>query len=197
MAANSSVPGWITLGFLGGLVFAFVFTRTGPAPDLIKTPPAQTSPAPVVGTGLKQIPNLPRDASTLGEVEVLFQAWGGYAIWKNNVTQFALWNKETDAHTDFYEVRRANRIYYFRTLPGKDWPLIDHGEMVRCPLWFAETPETRDKFYREHPEAVPGLPILRSLPPRSPLQPPATPVPEEADVTPPESGRKAQTPDGR
>jgi hypothetical protein len=158
--------------------------------------------------GSRQIPNLPLDASTLGEVEVLFQAWGGYAILKNNVTQFALWNKDTDAHTDYYEVRRANRIYYFRTLPKKDWPLIDHGEMVRCPLWFAETPDMRDKFYAEHPNLTPTTPILRTLPPRSPLLPPLSPIPEEPGPSPGltpeptprpelEPRRRAQTPDGR
>jgi hypothetical protein len=198
VAANGSVPGWITLGFLSGLVFAYVFMKTGPVPDLVKSVPDQPSRAPVTGTGSRQIPNLPLDASTLGEVEVLFQAWGGYAVWKNNITQFALWNKDTDAHSDFYEVRRANRIYYFRTLPEKDWPLIDHGEMVRCPLWFAETPEMREEFYRGHPEMTPTTPILRTLPPRSPLLPPLSPMPEEPGSTPLlEPGRKAQTPDGR
>ena len=179
MAANNSVPGWITLGFLSGLVFALSSREQG-------RHRRSSSRAGVtvrerscrLERDRRQIPNLPLDASTLGEVEVLFQAWGGYAIWKNNVTQFALWNKDTDAHTDFYEVRRANRIYYFRTLPKKDWPLIDHGEMARCPLWFAETPEMREKFYREHPEMTPTTPILRTLPPRAPLLPPLSPTPE-------------------
>ena len=198
-ASSSSVPVWVTLGFAGGLVFAFAFLKSAPAPEEPKPVQVKPAPAPVAGAVLRQIPNLPRDASTLGEVEALFQAWGGYAIWKYNATQFALWNRETDAHTDFYEARRVSRIYYFRTLPEKDWPLIDHGEMVRCPLWFAETPEMREKFYHEHPEKVPGLPILRSLPPRSPLLPPLPPVLEETGTTtpatpPPETGRYSAPP---
>ena len=197
-AKGSSIPVWLTTGFACGLVFAFAFLKSTPAPEAQRPSQPEAASSPVSGTTLKRIPNLPHDASALDELEVLFQTWGGYAVWKNNVTQFALWNRETDSHTDFYEVRRTNRIYYFRTLPQIDWPLIDHGEMVRCPLWFAETPELREKFYREHSEIAPSEPILRSLPPRSPLLPPLPPDTEErSQVIPPPTGREAQTPDGR
>ncbi|MEJ1974006.1 MAG: hypothetical protein WDM96_16570 [Lacunisphaera sp.] len=141
------------------------------------------SGAPPASLAFATIPDPPRDVAKLGELEEIFQAWGGYAVWSNGVTQFALWNGETDAHTDFYEVRRANRRFYFRTLPRADWPLIDHGEMVRCPMWFAETPAMRERFYREHPEEKPGRPVLRRWPERPPLLPPLPPKEGESPAT--------------
>lgn len=191
-AGNNRGPVWMTLGFALGLGFAGIFLRSkspAPVPAVPSAPPAKAN-AP--GQPMQVVPNLPRDATTLGEVEVQFRTWGGYAIWRNNVTQFALWNGQTDSHSDFYEVRRANRIYYFRTLPREDWPLIDHGELVRCPLWFAETREMRDAYYREHPEEKPGPPIWRSLGPRAPLLPPLTPAADDTPSPPPTS---PETPD--
>ena len=105
-------------------------------------------------------------------------SWGGYCIWKNNVSQFVLWNGETGRHSDFYEVRRSNRTYYFRTLAKPDWPLIDHGALVRSPMGFAEPPEARKKFYDEHPDAVPGQTTFVTLPKRPPL---LLPLPPKSD----------------
>ena len=71
-ASSSSIPVWVTLGFAGGLVFAFAFLKSAPAPEEPKPVQVKPAPAPVAGAVLRQIPNLPRDASTLGEVEALF-----------------------------------------------------------------------------------------------------------------------------
>jgi len=177
---RSNFPIWLTVGFGLGLVFGWMFFRSAHEanPADLKSGTTQKAPALVV------IPDPPRDVAKLGELEEIFQAWGGYAIWSGGVTQFALWNRETDAHSDFYEVRRSNRRFYFRTLPRAEWPLIDHGEMVRCPMWFAEPAATREKFYREHPEAKPGQPILRRSPERAPLLPPLPPAPGESSIPP-------------
>ena len=172
---RSNFPIWLTVGFGLGLVFGWMFFRSAPEANPADVKPGSPPKAPA----LVAIPDPPRDVAKLGEIEEIFQTWGGYAIWSNGVTQFALWNGETDTHSDFYEVRRANRRFYFRTLPRADWPLIDHGEMVRCPMWFAETPAMREKFYREHPDEKPGRPVLRRWPERSPLLPPSPPLREE------------------
>ena len=177
---RSNFPIWLTIGFGLGLIFGWMFFRSTPEanPAGLKSATPQKAPA------LAVIPDPPRDVAKLGELEEIFQTWGGYAIWSGGVTQFALWNRETDTHSDFYEVRRSNRRFYFRTLPRAEWPLIDHGEMVRCPMWFAETPAMREKFYRENPGVKPGQPILRRWPERAPLLPPLPPAPEEPVLPP-------------
>jgi hypothetical protein len=180
--SGSRAPLWLTLGFAVGLGFgwlAFGQESSGPSAAATEAKAGPAKPA------LPNISDLPRDAARLGELEELFQTWGGYCIWKNNVTQFAVWNRATGRHSDFCEVRRTSRKFYFRTLPKAEWPLIDHGEMVRCPLWFAETPEMREQFYREHPEVVPGQPILKDLAKRPPLLPPLPPKSEETNSGPP------------
>ncbi len=175
-APNSKAPLWLTLGFVVGLGFGWLAFENHSTSESTASSAVKADP---VRPARPFIPDPPRAAVQLGELEELFQAWGGYSIWENNVTQLAVWNGSTSRHSDFYEVRRSSRKFYFRTLPKAEWPLIDHGEMVRCPLWFAETPEMRKKFYREHPEVLPGMPILHNLPKRSPLLPPLPPVPAE------------------
>ncbi len=184
-AGNNRAPAWMTLGFALGLGFAGIYLRTKSTVTVPEVPAAPTVLPNAPGRPMQVVPNLPHDATTLGEVELQFRTWGGYAIWQNNVTQFALWNASTDSYGDFYEVRRSSRLYYFRTLPREDWPLIDHGEVVRCPLWFAETREMHDTYYREHPDEKPGTPLWRSLGPRAPLLPPLEPeLGKSAPVTP-------------
>jgi hypothetical protein len=171
---DSRIPVLMTVGFALGLGFGAVLFRPAPPAPPSQSTPSRKQPGP--GEPLDAVPNLPSGVASVGEVELQFRTWGGYAIWKNNLTQFALWNPQTDRHTDFYEVRRANRLYYFRTLSKEDWPLIDHGEMARCPLWFAEPREVREAYYRDHPEEKPGLPIFRSVSPRTPLLPSLPPM---------------------
>jgi hypothetical protein len=177
---DSRIPVWMTVGFGLGIGFAAIFLRSS---EPVRPPTSAPRSPEGPGLPLRAAPNLPADATTLGEVEFQFRTWGGYALWQNNLTQFALWNAQTDRHSDFYEVRRVNRIYYFRTLPRENWPLLDHGEMARCPLWFAEPQEMRAAFYRDHPEAKPGRPVLRSVGPRAPLLPSVGPETDASDPT--------------
>lgn len=166
---GGKIPIWLTFGFALGLGFGWFAFRSD-------TKPVASSASSKPGSRpLPLIPDLPRDRATLGEVEELFMAWGGYCVWKDGLTQFAVWNGVVGRHADFYEVRRSGRRFYFRTLPRADWPLIDHGRLVRCALWFAEPPEVREKFYRDHPEVMPGPPDLIDLPKRPPLLPPLSP----------------------
>ncbi len=178
-APNSKAPLWLTLGFAVGVVFGWmVFEHNS-------TAASATSPVLQAGLDKPTLPLIPdslHDGARLGEVEELFMAWGGYSIWKGDRTQFAAWNREAGRHADFYEVRRSGRKFYFRTLPTADWPLIDHGQIVRCPVWFAEPPEMREAYYREHPSARPGQPVPQSRPKRSPLLPPLPP--ESAETSP-------------
>ena len=190
--ARQNVPLWLTLGFAMGLGFGWLAFRPAPrAPD----GPLRAAPSP-----LPHVPESPRDRVTLGQLEELFMAWGGYAVWQDNRTQFAVWNGATGSHADFYEVHRHDGRFYFRTLPKADWPLIDHGQLVRCALWFAEPPEVREQFYRENPGVVAGQPqfmegprrpsLLAPLPPFAretglpPNPPPSLPGPEERLVPP-------------
>ena len=159
---SSNVPVWLTLGFVGGCIFGW----------LIFHEPAKT-PSPSTATALTEtivVPdNAPKDIATLGATEQYFQRWGGYAVWENHVTQFAVWNGRKQRHSDFYEVRRADGKFYFRTLAQLSWVPIDHGPKSRAPIWFAETVAMRAKFYQEHPDYDPSKEPEVKLPPLPPI----------------------------
>jgi hypothetical protein len=185
----TSVPFWLTVGFALGVVFGWLTFR--PERPATPDPAPQAGPPPEPKASLPFIPTLPADTEGLQRVEELFQAWGGYAVWDKGLTQFALWSRESGQHDTFYEVRRSNRRFYFRTLPQADWPLIDHGMQARCALWFAEPAERRERYYRENPEERPGLVRWVNAPERPPPLPPNPSEPIEQPAPAPDQRRTA------
>lgn len=166
---GGKIPFWLTLGFAIGLGFCW-FVLKSDAKSVLASAPFKSDSHP-----LPLVPDLHRGKATLRDVEKLFMTWGGYCVWKDDLTQFAVGNGTEGRPTDFYEVRRIGRRFYFRPLARSDWPLIDHGRVVRCALWFAEPPEVREKFYRDHAGVSPGQPVLIDLPQRPPPLAPLSP----------------------
>ncbi len=175
----SSVPLWLTVGFLAGLGFAWAYLRGDQ--------PAPPQPA-AVSAG--EAPTQQADAGTLASVEQYFQRWGGYAVWADDVTEIAVWNPRRHAHSDFYEVRYVLGRYYFRTVPRLFRPLVDHGVRTRIPLQFTETQDMHDAFHRAHPVYDASMEPIVDLPPlppnpRSISEPPdAAPIPGSSGVNP-------------
>lgn len=158
---NNNVPLWLTLGFVSGCVFGWLMFREPAKPALATLPaPVEKSVAPA---------GAPKDIATLAAAEQYFQKWGGYAIWENHVTQFAVWNGRKQRHADFYEVRRVDAKFYFRSLPQLSWVLLDHGPKVREPIWFAETAAMRAQFYQDHPDYDQSKEPEIKRPPRPPI----------------------------
>ncbi len=156
---RSNVPVWLTLGFAAGLGFGWMAFNP-------ETP--RRSP-PLAHPGVAETPpDLPKDAGTLGAVEQTFQRWGGYAVWKNDVTEIALWSVRRRRFADFYEVRRSGGKFYFRTLAQLTRPLIDHGARSNLPIQFTEPQAARDEFYRAHPDYDPATESLVDPLPRPP-----------------------------
>lgn len=163
MAKSPAVPFWLTLGFALGLGFAWWFFQPEPTKPRGAAPPAQPARVPE-----PPAPAVTRDAGTLGAVEALFQRWGGYAVWQDDVTEIAVWNLRRHAYCDFYEVRHVEGNFYFRTLPALTRPFIDHGVRGRLPLQFTETQAMHDEFHRLHPDYDPAAEPEVDLPPCSP-----------------------------
>lgn len=151
--SRSLAPLWLTLGFAAGLVFGWAAFR-----DAV-TPPAAAPPI---------APKAPIAASALRAVERMFERWGGYAVWENDVTEIAAWDARRKRHSDFYEVRRHDGKFYFRSLVALTRPVIDHGVSATMPIAFTEPRWMRDQFYREHPDYDPASAPRVDLPPRPP-----------------------------
>lgn len=162
---SSNLPVLLTVGFALGLGFGWLaFRQDAPKPPVAVTlAPKATDPRELT-TGLR------RDAGTLADVERTFQRWGGYAVWENDVTEIALWSGQHQQHDDYYEVRRVDGEFYFRTLRRLTRPVLDHGPRGRLPVEFTEPQALHDAFHREHPQHDSlGDPVV-DLPPRPPAR---------------------------
>lgn len=159
----SLTPLWLTLGFAGGLAFGWAALRDASA--------SRAAAAPVIEKSTPVEPDRaanPVNAGTLRAVEQMFERWGGYAVWENDVTEIAAWDARRKRHADFYAVLRHDGRFYFRSLTVLSRPLIDHGVSTTMPIAFTEPQWMRDEFYRENPNYDPAFVPRVELPPRPP-----------------------------
>jgi hypothetical protein len=181
------VPALVTLGFAAGCLFGwFAFKKPPERPG--QPPPAAPAATKIeVSTG----------TGDLAMVESFFRTWGGYAVWENDITEIAVVSDQPErSRMGYYQVIRAHRRFFFRTLNRLTRPLIDHGVLVRCPIAFTEPPWMREKYYREHPGETPGTVRIDELIGRALLLPPRPPeTGDDAGVqTVPGSGEILSTP---
>jgi hypothetical protein len=140
-ARLSKTPSWITLGFLLGALFVWALPR---AEKKVSGPSDSNEPARIVRL----------ERPKLTEAEAVFAEWERYAVWKNGVTQIAMWDTEKRSFSIFYEVLRQNGEYYFRSIPQLTRPILTRGVPADAPLQFAETEESR-RAWQEHGQYEP------------------------------------------
>jgi len=126
----SPVPSWVSLGFALGALFVMALPRHGDAP-----------PAPPPEPPAK--PPLPAPMTT---VEAVFEAWEKYAVWNDDRTQVALWDVQSRAYSDCYEVLRVGGAYYFRSIPSLTRPVLTHGVVPESPMEFTESAPQRAEW---------------------------------------------------
>jgi hypothetical protein len=134
----SKTPSWISLGFVLGALFVLLL----PSPK----PPAGPPPAP------PQVVKLERPKIT--EIEAVFATWGERAVWKNDLTEIALWDTERHSYSLYFEVLRNGDVMYFRSIPHLTRPILTRGADPQAPLQFTETEETRREWL-EHGQFEP------------------------------------------
>lgn len=160
---RSLAPLWLTVGFGAGLAFGWAAFR-GEAPRAVDAPVAPNASS----AATPDCTEIPGNAGTLRAIERTFERWGGYAVWENDITEIAAWDARRKRHSDFYEVRRHEGRFYFRSLAALTRPIIDHGVSATLPVAFTEPQAMRDQFYREHPDYDPATAPRVDLPPRPP-----------------------------
>ncbi|MBI5382582.1 MAG: hypothetical protein HZA31_11835 [Opitutae bacterium] len=123
-ARMSKTPSWIMLGFVLGALSVWVWrNQEKPAPP--PPPVERPAPRPVV-----------RTTPLLTKIEAVFAQWGRYAVWANDTTEVALWQEETGAFSDCYEVLRVGETLYFRSITRLTRPVIKRGVESQSPLQF-------------------------------------------------------------
>lgn len=131
----SQVPSWVTLGFALGVLFVLALPRHPAAQAPANEAPARRAPPP--------------EAPRFTTIEAVFAAWEKYAVWSDGTTEVALWNPETKAFSDCYEVIRVGDSTYFRSITRLTRPLLTHGVVTESPLQFTETERQRNEWLRE------------------------------------------------
>ena len=133
-AKPSQTPSWAMLGFVLGALFVLALPRRQPEALAPARPPAHASAA------VRSAP--PR----LTTIEAVFAGWSQYAVWENGLTEVALWNADTRAYSDCFEVLRSGDGYFFRSIPKLTRVPLTHGVTANSPLLFTETEEQRQEW---------------------------------------------------
>lgn len=160
IAQLSKTPSWVMLGFILGALFIWALpTRVAPPRPIMVAAPPETTRVIV-----------PRPLTI---IEAVFDKWSEYAVWDNDTTQVALWNSTADDFAEFYEIRRLDGGFYYRSIPALTNRIIRHGKAPppECPLRFTETEEQyrewrqQGRFERPAENPRPSLSVERVAPP--------------------------------
>ncbi len=171
----SKIPSWISLGFVLGALF--VWALPTPEVEAPAAAPAAEPPPTVASARVRSGP------APLSDIEAVFEVWGRYAIWYNDLSEVALWDTETKEFSRYYEVLRTGDAYYFRTIDRLTRPILTHGIRVDGPLLFTETEAMREEWLREKREE--DWKMIKQSNPLAPTEtPPQTPPPPVIPVSP-------------
>jgi len=143
----STTPSWIMVGFIIGAMFAYGVQREVARHNQL-TPPPPPAPAPVKVEPQKSAAAI-KDRASLTAIENIFTQYESQAVWRNDITEVALWNAETNKFSEFFEVMRSGEYYYYRTLPHLTRPVIRHNVNPDLPLRFTEPEDVQLKRLKE------------------------------------------------
>lgn len=160
----SKTPSWIMLGFVLGAGFIWLLPR--PGPQIIEVPVRDKTP-PLIALSAKP---------DFSELEAVWADWHQYAVWDNNRTEVALWDRAVGKYARFYEVLREGDTYFFRSVPALTRPVLTHGVNASAPLLFTEPDVQRQEWLQQRDEAT-WQAIQNSIKQRT--TPPAKSAPED------------------
>ncbi|PTX92453.1 hypothetical protein [Opitutus sp. ER46] len=182
VAQLSKTPSWVMLGFVLGALVVWALPRRAPAPA-----PRPVVVAPPVAEPAR--PARPPEVPSLTTIEAVFAEWSSGAVWDDNRTEVALWNAAVGDYVEFYEVRRIEGTFYFRSIPQLTGVPLRHGKPAppECPLRFTET-EAQYREWLEHGRRERPVERVRPtvvLPPPTPpnVQPRVESVPVSPNIT--------------
>jgi len=137
-AKPSQAPSWAMLGFALGALFILALPRRQAEP-----PPRPATPRP---------PPTSLTPPRITTIEAVFALWGKYAVWDHDMTQVALWNSDSGAYSDCFEVVRLDEGFFFRSISHLTRPVLTHGVTSNSPLEFTETEEQRREWLKASAE---------------------------------------------
>ena len=158
----SKTPSWVMLGFILGALFVWML-------------PHDEKPAAPPEPVRKIVPPEPARTAltTLTTIEAVFEAWGKYAVWDNELTEVALWNSTTGSFSECYEVKRSGDALHYRSiLKLTHRPITDRRKISESPLLFTETEEQYRNWLEHGRSEPPPPPPTLATPEPSPVKTP-------------------------
>jgi hypothetical protein len=143
----SKTPSWIMVGFIIGAMFAYGVQREAARRNQ-SIPPPPPPPVPVKVEPQKSVAVI-KDHASLTAIENVFKQYEDQAVWRNDITEVALWNAETNKFSELFEVMRSGEYYYYRTIPHLTRPVIRHNVNPDLPLRFTEPEDVQLKRLKE------------------------------------------------
>lgn len=174
-AKPSTIPSWVMLGFVLGVLTMLVLPRSEkkPAAPVTVTLVAPPKPAP-------EKPTVERAAF----FEAVFAEYSHLAVWQGDVTEVAFFDATRKAFSDCYEVMKAGDKFYFRSIPHLTRPVLTEGVPSDSPLQFTVPGDAKlqqEKAFQAMWNLKPGpinpAPVLP--PPVPAAAPPADKLPVE------------------
>lgn len=146
----STIPSWIMVGFIVGALFSLGVQRELARRDQEKAAAAKPLPPPPVKLEPVPSPSVVKDRASLSAIENVFVQYESNAVWRNDITEVALWNAQTNKFSELFEVMRSGDNYYFRTIPQLTRPVIRPNPAPDLPLRFTEPEDVQMKRIKEH-----------------------------------------------
>lgn len=139
----STIPSWIMVGFIAGALFSLGVQRELSRREHEKAAAAQPPPPPPVKQ--EPLPSLSalKDHTSLSAIENIFGEFEANAVWKNDLTEVALWNAQTNKFSECFEIVRSGDTFYFRTIPSLTRPVVRPNMTPDLPLRFTEPEEVQ------------------------------------------------------
>lgn len=152
----STTPSWIMVGFVIGALFAFGVDRELDRRNQTKSPATPMPPASVPAKVEPQKSSSAlKDRTSLSAIENIFAQYDSHAIWRNDLTEIALWNAETNKFSECFEVMRSGEYYYYRTIPSLTRPVLRPNPAPELPLRYTEPEDEQLKRLQQQPAWLP------------------------------------------
>lgn len=141
------------VGFIVGALFAFGVQHEIDRRNQEK-PPAIPVPLPAKIEPQKSISAI-KERTSLSAIENIFAQYSEHAIWRNDITEVALWSAETNKFTECFEVMRSGDCFYYRTIPGLTRPVRRPNPAPDLPLRYTEPEDEQLKRLQQQPVWLP------------------------------------------
>ncbi|MFT3782837.1 MAG: hypothetical protein QM790_12575 [Nibricoccus sp.] len=149
----STAPSWVMVGFVIGALFSWGVQRELARRHLEAAPAAPPPVSAPVET--PKSPAVMKERASLVAVENIFAQYGSNAVWRNDITEFALWNAETNKFSECFEAVRTGELLHFRTISHLTRPVIRPNPVPDAPIRFTEPEEVQLERLQKQPAWLP------------------------------------------